>query len=474
MPLFILLAYQSYYRAMSLLDRGEFGKALSVIDSALAENPSDTALREMRVRALLGLDKSDDAFKLALSLGKEINTKDEFYRLFYLFKYQNQEEKGIKLLTEARKSLRDSRVFAREFYSYYTSRGDTRKAVQELFACSSEPGLRYWLSDEIRSLARKDSSIIQSLSEWMASNPHPDWLELLCHEVALQAGLWEIAGRWAGDDRKLMDVAEKAIKDGKAATALKILQGVKDRGDRYHALLGDCLSVSGKYGEAEASYKAISDKTVRETKLAGLYLGAYNKPEKAVGLSGSVPDKADALIRMGRFSEALALTAEMSPPDRLYYSGKLGLFTGQEWAQDTLKKFVALYSRDDRATEALVWLEICAASPNWPAYFKALWDLEAGNNEGVLCIGAPDTALSGYFGVLKARATEASGKPNEALALYAEIAEQGGLPGAEAAFRAWRLSAKIGKESESRGFLMILVRKYTRTPYGIIAREYIP
>ncbi len=474
MHLLLLIAYQSYYGAASLLDRGEFSKALSVIDSALAENPSDTGLRELRIRALLGLGKGDEALKLAVSLGKEINTKDEFYRLFYFFRHHDQEERGIKLLTEARKSLKDSQAFAREFYSYYASKGDTKRAKVELFACSSEPGLKYWLSDEIRSLSKKDPSVIQSLSDWMAGNPHPDWLELVCYDIAIQAGDWETAGQWASGDSRLMDAAEKALADGKTAAAMKLLEGVKERGDRYNALAGDCLAASKRYKEAEASYKAIEDETLRETRLAGLYLGAYNQPEKAVGLSGNATEKAEALIRMGMFEDALALAGEMSPPDRLYFSGKTGLFMGQDWAQDTLKRFVALYSRDERATEALVWLEICAGSENWPAYFQALQKLEAGNNDWVLSAVAPDTVIAAYFGVLRARATEASGKPEEALALYGRIADEGGLPGAEAAFRAWKLSMKMGKKNEAGGFLMILVRKYPRTPYGIIAREYVP
>ncbi|MGB9590151.1 MAG: hypothetical protein ACPL68_04625 [Candidatus Hydrothermia bacterium] len=468
------MAYQSYYGITNLLDRGEFSKALSAIDSALTEDPSDTLLRELQIRALIGLGKSDNALVLAISLGKEINTRDEFYRLFYFFKYQGQEEKGIKLLAEARKSLKDKQVFAREFYSYYASRGETEKAIPELFACSSEPGLRYWLSDEIRSLSKKNPGVIGNLSEWMAGNLHPDWLKLLCYELALQSGSWEIARRWAGDDGRLMDVAEKALAGDKTAEAMKLLQGVKNRGDRYHALMGDCLSAAGKYQEAETYYKLIENKTLRETRLAGLYLGAYNQPEKAMGLSGNVVDKAEALIKMGNFDSALSVASEMNPPDRLYFSGKIGLFMGQDWAHDTLKKFVALYSRDERATEALVWLEICASSGNWPDYFRALWELETGKNEKTLSSEAPDSALSGYFGVLRARATEASGKPDEALVLYGRIAEAGGLAGAEAAFRAWKLSLKMDRESEARGFLMILVRKYPRTPYGIIAREYIP
>ena len=474
MILVLLLSYQSYYEAMNLLDRGEFGKALSVIDSALSDDPSDTLLRELRIRALLGLGKSDDALKLAVSLGREVSTHEEFYKLFYFFKYQGQEEKGIKLLTEARKSLKNPRAFPREFYFYYASRGETERAMPELFACSYEPGLRYWLSDEIRSLSKKNPAIIRRLSEWMADNPHPDWLEALCYEVAVQSGSWDIAGRWAGNDERLMDVAERALTSGDPAEAMKLLRGVKDRGDRYHALAGDCLSAMGRYPEAEASYKAITDRVLRETRLAGLYVGGYNQPEKALGLSGSATDKAAALLRMGKFAEALELTSEMSPPDRLYFSGKSGLFMGQDWAQDTLKKFVALYSRDERATEVLLWLEICAASESWPGYFRALHKLESGQYEAVMRIQSPDTAFSGYFGVLRARAMEGSGKTEEALAHYREIAEGGGLPGAEAAFRAWKLSTKLGRENEARAFLMILVRKYPRTPYGIIAREYIP
>jgi len=474
MSLLFLFLSHPYSGAMGLIDRGEFGKALSAIDSALAEDPGDTLLRELRVRALLGVGKPDDAFRLALALGKEVNTRDEFYRLFYFFKYYDQEEKGIKLLAEARKSLKDSQAFAREFYSFYTSRGETDRALPELFACSFDPGLRYWLSDEIKVLSRRNPDVLPRLSDWMAGNHHPDWLESLCYDLAVQGGSWEMAGRWAADDERLMDVAEKALAAGKTAEAMKLLQGVKDRGDRYHALAGDCLSAAEKYKEAEALYNAIKDETLRETRLAGLYVGAYNQPEKALGLSGSVTDKATALLRMGRFAEALELASDMNPPDRLYFSGKAGLFMGQDWAQDTLKKFVALYSRDERATEVLSWLEICAGSENWPQYFQALYQLEAGQSDAVMNAQSPDTALAGYFSVLAARAMEGSGKTAEALALYGRIAEEGGLAGAEAAFRAWRLSTKLGRESDARGFLMILVRKYPRTPYGIIAREYIP
>lgn len=459
---------------MNLIDRGEFGKALAVLDSALAEDPADTLLRELRVRALLGLGKTDGAFKLALALGKEINTRDEFYRLFYFFKYYDQEEKGIKLLTEARKNLKDPQAFAREFYSFYASRGETDRALPELFACSFDPRLRYWLSDEIKVLSEKTPGVILWLSDWMAGNPHPDWLESLCYDMAVQSGSWEIAGRWAGDDGKLMDVAEKALAAGKAKEAMKILQGVKDRGDRYRALAGDCFVAMGKYKEAEGLYNTIEDKTLRETRLAGLYVGAYNQPERALGLSGSATDKAKALLNMGRFAEALELASGMNPPDRLYFSGKAGLFMGQDWAQDTLKKFVALYSRDERATEALTWLEISVASENWPLYFQALYQLEARQSDAVMNAQSPDTALAGYFSVLVARAMEDSGRSADALALYRGIAETGGFAGAEAAFRAWKLSLKLGRESDARGFLMILVRKYPQTPYGIIARQYIP
>lgn len=474
MLVLLFLFSQPYPKAMGLMDRGEFVKALSVIDSALADDPADTLLRELRVRALLGVGKPDEAFKIALSLGKEVNTAEEFYRLFYLFKYGGQEERGIKLLADARKSLRDQQAFARDFYSFYISRGETDKALPELFASSADPKLRYWVSDELRALSKKNPDVVSRLSEWMARNPHPDWLESLCYDLAAGVGSWEIAGRWAGNDGKLMDAAEKALSDGKTKEALKLLGGVKERGDRYHALFGDCLAATEKYREAEEIYGKIGDRTLRETRLSALYLGAYDKPEKALGLSGSATDRAAVFLRTGRFAEALEAVSEMSPPDRLYFSGKTGLFLGEDWTQDTLKKFIALYSRDERATEALVWLEICSASESWPEYFKTLHQLEAGQTDAVISAQAPDTALSGYFGVLVARALESSGKPTEALALYGQIAETGELPGAEAAFRAWKLSLKMGRENEARGFLMILVRKYPRTPYGIIAREYIP
>ncbi|MEO0146831.1 MAG: tetratricopeptide repeat protein [candidate division WOR-3 bacterium] len=468
------LILSSYPKALSLLDRGEFSAALSVIDSALRDDPSDTLLRELRVRALLGLGKTDQAFRLALSLGKEINTQDEFSRLFYIFKYAGHEEEGIKLLVEGRKSLRDNKAFAREIYSYYISKGETEKALPELFSCSADLRLRYWLSDEIRNLSTRNPNALERLSDWMIENPHPEWLEALCYELALKQGLWETAGRWAGGDENLMDVAERAISEGNIAEAERLLAQVKTRGDRYHALRGDCLSARGRYSEAESAYSAINDRTTRETRLSGLYLGAYNQPERVIGLSGNAPEKAEALMRAGKFSEALGLASEMEPPDRLYYSGKAGLFLGQDWATDSLKKFVALYSRDERATSALAWLEICASSEGWPSYFQALHQLEKGSYEAVLSSQPEDTALAGYFGVLRARALEGSGRIEDALALYAKLADAGGLPGAEAAFRAWRLCLNLKRESEARGFMMILVRKYPRTPYGIIAREYVP
>jgi tetratricopeptide (TPR) repeat protein len=474
MTALLLLLSQPYQRALSLIDRGEFLKALLVLDSALASDPQDTFLRELKVKALLGSGKPDDALKLAIGLGKEINTKEEFYELFYFFRYSGQEERGMKLLSEARKSLGDPRAFARDFYLFYASRGDMVKALPELFACSLEPALRYWVSDEIRALSRKDPEALSRLSEWMEDNPHPDWLESLCYDMAIRGGFWRIAGRWASGDNEVILVAQKALADGKPDEAMRLLRGVKEREDAYYAISGDCLSAMGRYPEAEASYKAIEDKALREAKLASLYVGAYNQPEKALGLSGGAGDRFTALLRMGRFSDALELASGMNPPDRLYFSGKAGLFMGQEWAQDSLKKFVALYSRDERATEALTWLEICAASGSWPAYFQALSRLEAGRADSVIALSSPDTALAGYFGVLKARALESLGETEKALALYRGIAEGGGLPGAEAAFRAWKLSAKLGRDSDARGFLMILVRKYPMTPYGIIAREYIP
>ena len=467
---------------------------MSILIALLFLAPPDTLIQ--KIRELIKNNNIEKAETLTHQYLQENKNKEAYLLISRLFKNFGYREKGLSILKEGRRVLKDESLFAHEFYIDAISKRDFKTGLKEALNLLAQGKNISWVEREIIRIKKflGLDATVKEIKRWQKKHKKVEGVKeilasLYISEDRLKDAV-EIIGK-KGDSKSLEKLALMALKENKPDIALDALNKIKEkeRGSSWFFLFGKTMELVGNLEEAVRYYEIAwkSGYEDAKTPLFEILLVPLNDPERVLSLV-KIPDEwyIRALLKLGKFDEAESLCMYISENEEIaYLCAELTLLQGNILAADSLfREMLVKYGRGNRVNDALLWLYLIN-NYGGETDFLFLLKMERFYIQGKytevedkikkILKSKGGSPLIPYFVYLLASTLEKERKYDEAFSLLIEAGNTGeNFIGAKSYLKAHQIAKNELKNEElSRDILRKLLLQYPDSPYADVARTYL-